>query len=277
MKKLLIVLCLVFAQNTFASSDYDKDIIVHNQTRDDKIKIVFTQLMEYYEQEDAHAFFNLVWEDRFIQDYMTFSEAIDEDFRKYEITSFDSWIDKIVSDGIKKYLHVRWEKRYETNDGDQQITQKGLSQFLFDEDNGQYKLIEIAGNHLWGNSLLEWKEEVAVIAGQEPDVIEVDGQVQDAGALPDLRITDASCAGINENVTFTIINDGEVAAVPLKYIEISNVVENGYSDPIDPGETVTVTYTASGGCNGTTFEIDPDNEIEEEDEDNNSAVGHGVI
>ena len=84
-----------------------------------------------------------------------------------EIINVDTWIDKITSDGVKRYLYVRWEKRYETNDGVNQLSQTGYSRFLFDEINGKYKLIELAGNNLWGNSLSEWMEEVPYIKGQE--------------------------------------------------------------------------------------------------------------
>jgi hypothetical protein len=278
MKKLLIILCLVFVNTLFASSDYDKDIIVLNQSRDDKVKIVFDQMMQAYEEEDSNAFFHFVWEDRFLQDYMTFSEAIDNDFRKYEIISFDSWIDKITTDGIKKYLYVKWEKRYETNDGSRQLTQKGYSRFLFDEMNGQYKLIEIAGNNLWGASLAEWTQEVPDIVGQEREVVIVENDegtkeevvAEQEDTLPDLIISNAVCQYNNNDVEITLKNQGEADAVPSKYIIVSNITGNGYPHTLAAGEEVTFTSQVDVSmCGGTTFEVDPDDEIEEEDEDNN--------
>jgi len=280
MKKLLILLFLILAQGIYASSDYDKDIIVLNQSRDDKVKIVFNEMMQYYEEEDENAFFNYVWEDRFIQDYMTFEEAIEKDFRNYEIISFDSWIDKITTDGIKKYLYVKWEKRYETNDGSRQITQKGYSRFLFDEMNGQYKLIEVAGNHLWGNSLAEWRDEVPDIVGQEKEVVVVqtdDGvqqevpeeEVIEEEKLPDLVITNAVCND-EENITITIYNQGEGDAVSPKYIKISEIMDNGYPGTLAAGEEGEVNSQTISICYGNTYTVDSDNEIEESDEDNNS-------
>jgi len=280
MKKLLILLLLIVASGTYASSDYDKDIIVLNQSRDDKVKIVFNEMMQYYEEEDENSFFNYVWEDRFLQDYITFEEAIEKDFRNYEIISFDSWIDKITTDGIKKYLYVRWEKRYETNDGSKQITKKGYSRFLFDEMNGQYKLIEVAGNHLWGDSLLEWRDEVPDIVGQEKEEIVVqtdDGNVQvveqeeqDPG-LPDLIISSAVCNS-DTNITITVKNQGEADAVSPKYVEVSGIMSNGYPGTIAAGDEVQITSDTISVCWGNSYEVDPDNEIDEEDENNNSYM-----
>lgn len=166
MKRVVLAFVFLFV-SLFANSDFDKEIIVFNQSRDDKVKIVFDELMRFYEEEDYHGFFDLVSEERFVQDYMTFSEAIDDDFRKYEIINIDKWIDKITSDGVKRFLYVRWEKRYETNDGSKEFFQRGYSRFLFDDVNGKYKLIELAGNNLWGASLAEWRDEVGGISGQE--------------------------------------------------------------------------------------------------------------
>jgi len=47
------------------------------------------------------------------------------------------------------------------------MTQQGFSRFLFDEVDGQYLLVELAGNSLFGASLREWLDEVPRIAGEE--------------------------------------------------------------------------------------------------------------
>ena len=274
MKKLVFILFVIV--NLIASSDYDKDIIVLDQSRDDKIRIVFSELMQYYEEEDSHAFFNLVSEERFIQDYMTFSEAIDEDFRKYEIITVDTWIDKITSDGVKRFLYVKWEKRYETNDGKTQLTQRGYSRFLFDEINGEYKLIELAGNHLWGNSLADWKEEVGTIAGQEPDEVQnSDGSVvSNDDGLPDLIISNIICGtSMVDPHTIVISNIGSadanpiIAIIPLTGIVSSSIEYNGV---LSAGTSENITYNGDCSPGYSMFEIDPDDFIEEEIESNNT-------
>lgn len=273
MKKLIILLAILV--NLFASSDYDKDIIVHDQSRDDKIKIVFSELMQYYEEEDSHSFFELISEERFIQDYMTFSEAIDEDFRKYEIINVDKWIDKITSDGVKRYLYVKWEKRYESNDGGTQLTQNGYSRFLFDEINGKYKLIELAGNHLWGNSLPDWKEEVPQIAGQE---IESNDSSLDDG-LPDLTVVAICSSGFGGAmpISITITNIGDVATTSGSIYYGGSAFFSSFEHVgnLNPGDSFVENKT--GDCyNGNTVIADPDDFITEEDEGNNTSSFSGL-
>lgn len=267
MKKIVLLIALVF--NIYASSDLDKDIIVLDQSRNDKVRIVFGELMQNYEEENSQAFFDLISEERFIQDYMTFSEAIDSDFRKYEIITVDTWIDKITTDGVKRYLYVKWEKRYETNDGMTQLNQKGYSRFLFDEINGQYKLIELAGNHLWGNSLSEWKEEVAQITGQEPDEVQDDDgdTIVSGGGLPDLTI---SVVADGSMCNVTISNIGKSAT--LGDIGFTgSLMPDTYYDSIPAGGSIT--FTAIGNCSsGILFEVDPDYMIDEEDDSNNTYL-----
>ncbi len=270
MKKIIILTALVFS--LYASSDYDKDIIVHDQTRDDKVTIVFNELMNFYEEEDSYGFFSLVSEDRFIQDYMTFNEAIDEDFRKFEIINVDKWIDKITSDGIKRYLYVRWEKRYETNTGNREILQKGYSSFLFDEVNGQYKLIELAGNHLWGGSLEDWKEEVRIIPNQEPET-------KTEAGLPDLTVVSTCPSGFGGampiNITITNVGDVSTTSGSIYYGGTAFFSSFEYIGNLNPGENVLINKT--GDCyNGNTVIVDPDDLIDEEDESNNTSTISGV-
>ena len=176
-KKIVIMMILVFSSFVYASSMYDKEIVVLDQSRNEKVKKVFREMMDRYEEKDLDGFFSYVSEDRFLQDYMTFYEAIEKDMREYDTLSIDTWVDKITDDGVKRFLYVRWEKRYDKVDSDTQIQKLGYSRFLFDEINGEYKLIELAGNNFWGESLKEWREEVPQIAGQEPE------------GMPDLTVT----------------------------------------------------------------------------------------
>ncbi len=162
----LILVCL-FTTTGFCDSSYDREMIVKDKTRAVQVEGVFKELMAAYEDEDARGFLDLVSDERFRQDYITFTDALYSDFRNYEIHNVDYWIDRVVPDHVKQFLYVRWEKRYENLDDGQQLTQQGFSRFLFDEVDGKYLLVELAGNHLWGASLQEWREEVPQISGQE--------------------------------------------------------------------------------------------------------------
>ncbi len=167
--KLCLMLILVgfFTATGFCASSYDRELIVKDKLRADQVESVFKKLMSAYEDEDARGFLDLVSDERFRQDYMTFTDALYSDFRNYEIRQVDYWIDRVVSDHIKQFLYVKWEKRYEDLDSMEQRTTRGYSRFLFDEIDGKYLLVELAGNPLFGGSLPEWLEEMPPIAGQE--------------------------------------------------------------------------------------------------------------
>lgn len=260
MKKVLL---FVIFLNIFSlvASEFDREIVVLNQTRNDKVKTVFTQMMTKYEEEDLTGFFTFVSEDRFNQDYMTFHEAIEEDLRVYDILNIDTWVNKITDDGVKRYLYVQWEKRYESTDSETEINQRGYSRFLFDEINGNYKLIELAGNNFWGASLPEWKEEVPEIAGQEPE----------NGLLPDLIITSAT--SFNGDTTILIKNQGDkdiTSSVTARNMDQGNSVV--HNNGIAIGEIVTVVIVMENASDGDTVTVDPNDEIEESDETNNNAI-----
>ncbi len=271
-KGLLLVLFLVFSSvASYAQSDFDKDIVVLNQSRSDKVKAVFKELMNYYEEEDEQGFFSLVSEDRFLQDFMLFSEAIEKDFRLYDILSFDYWIDKITDDGVKRYLYVKWEKRFQANNQATEQTKTGYSRFLFDEINGKYKLIELAGNNLWGDSLSEWKEEVPEIAGQE--TTPTDTTSPDTQALPDLTVEINYCDSGEVSFKIKNIGEGPTTSGSIEYnIMTSGISVSGtngtYSGNLEAGEEVTLTHTVD--CvylDGV--EVDQNDLIEESNENNN--------
>lgn len=277
MKKVILVFITTFSL-LFSSNDYDKDIIVLDQSRDDKVKIVFEEMMQAYEDEDYHEFFDFISEERFIQDYMTFTEAIDKDFRDYETISFDKWIDKITSDGVKKYLYVKWEKYYETNNGSNQATQNGYSRFLFDEINGEYKLIELAGNNLWGVSLKDWTDEVTTIPGQEAPTTTTSTSNTNK---PDLEVIGLTCNSFGE-AEFYIRNNGSADAnstIEYSYEQgfLFSAMTDTYSGPIFAGSTsslITQPICSSTMLAGDTVKIvvDPNDSISESNESNNTSI-----
>jgi len=165
---LALLLLVLFSTTVFADNTYDRELIVKgDKTRGMQVEATFKELMAAYEDEDAQGFLDLVSDDRFRQDYITFTDALYSDFRNYDINNVDYWIDRIVPDHVKQFLYVRWEKRYENLDDGQQMTTRGFSRFLFDDVEGKYMLVELAGNSLFGASLSEWNEELGQISGQE--------------------------------------------------------------------------------------------------------------
>ena len=292
-KNILLIIFLLFGSFAYAANDFDKNIIIHNQTRDDKVKSVFKKLMKYYEDEDETGFFSLISEDRFLQDFMLFEQAIEKDFRTYEILDFDYWIDKITSDGVKRYLYVKWEKRYELINGNNELTQRGYSRFLFDEINGKYKLIELAGNNLWGGSLAEWKEEIPHITGEEKYTQTEtsrgeqtpgtgDGENPEPSGQPDLIIVNATCTdnalANGSTITFNIKNQGtsgtQSGSIGWNATNGPDYGSGTYSGDLAAGATSPQLswQDYDYGCAGGTVTVDPDNFIQESDETNNDST-----
>lgn len=228
----LFVFSLMFSVvgGAFADNSYDRELIVTGDAnRSDQVEVVFKELMAAYEDEDARGFLDLVSDDRFRQDYITFTDALYSDFRHYEIHHIDYWIDRVVPDHVKRFLYVRWEKRYENLDDGEQLTMTGYSRFLFDDVDGDYLLVELAGNSLFGDSLPEWVEELAPISGQElqisdvttPDVVIKPGDVCDASHL-------SLCDGANCSSNGGYWYDGSCHNVPQPKADL--VITTAYQD-----------------------------------------------
>lgn len=297
-KNICFIFLLLFATSSFAASEYDKDIVVKNQTRNDKVKTVFKEMMKAYEEEDIDKFFSYVSEDRFLQDYMTFYDAIDKDMRIYDILNVDTWVNKIDKDGVKRFLYVRWTKRYESSkpvklnrsdlatSDENEIVQNGTTEFLFDEINGKYKLIKIAGNNFWGRSLKEWKEEVGDISGQESKEIagdNVNGEYQNGGGstaaveLPDLTIECVQIDNYNYKIKISNIGSGDTTEglIHYKYLDVDYMTrEDTYPANISAGDSIIM--DGSGGTvnsycyDGGFGEVNPLHSVAESNYDNNT-------
>ena len=257
-----------FSVTAFADSSYDRELIVQDKTRAMKVESTFKELMAAYEDEDARGFLDLVSDERFRQDYITFTDALYSDFRNYEIHHVDYWIDRVVPDHVKQFLYVRWEKRYENLDDGQQLTTTGSSRFLFDDVDGKYQLVELAGNNLFGGSLQEWTEEVPQIAGQE--VV-----VAGAGDLPDLIVTYVSDDGYIIN--YTVQNIGTAPSsecqIDCEYTPIFGgppIHDTGVVAPLAVGEVRSGTLNADYPTS-ITLTIDSTNVVAESNEDNNTS------
>jgi hypothetical protein len=262
-KKILIIFALLFVTIGFSASQFDKEIIVLNQSRNDKVVSVFKAMMKAYEEEDLSGFFSYVSEDRFIQDYMTFYDAIEKDMRVYDILNVDTWVDKITDDGIKRYLYVRWDKRYQSTTSDNELSKKGYSRFLFDEVNGKYKLIGLAGNNFWGGSLSEWTQDMPQIAGQE----------KENSGLPDLIIVNAMVDAQNIQTIVTVKNQGTADAVlPFSVLNQSSNLSAIFTNGVPAGASVIINIINDQDVSsGDLIIVDSNNNIIESNENNNQA------
>ncbi|GAB6097243.1 hypothetical protein JCM14469_34970 [Desulfatiferula olefinivorans] len=289
-----------------AENSFERELVVKDQTRSMKVESVFKELIKAYEDEDARSFLDRVSDERFRQDYITFTDALYNDFRTYDIHRVDYWIDRIVPDNVKHFLYVKWEKRYESLDTGRQNTGQGYSRFLFDEVNGKYLLVEMAGNSLFGGSLREWNDELPRIPGAVASAPSPDGSpcapgslggctaadcalnggywydnrcnaTPQAGGLPDLRIVDLSYSVLspdNYQINYSVSNIGTAPTTMTTYLIWPSDSGPPGSEEIPvlaAGQTYTQEVLSSyAPLQGGTAEIDSDRQIEESNEDNNT-------
>lgn len=282
----LVVFALMFSVVgvAFADNSYDRElIVVGDNTRSDQVETVFKDLMAAYEDEDAQGFLDLVSDDRFRQDYITFTDALYSDFRHYEIHHIDYWIDRVVPDHVKRFLYVRWEKRYENLDDGEQLTMTGYSRFLFDDVDGDYLLVELAGNSLFGDSLPEWVEEVGPISGQEIVIDEVKAGPADLivesavlNCNPDTSGSVVTHVSYNPVVVCRVRNIGGTESGPCQLqIDLYKDSYTASVSSLSPGETEEITFANvnSDSCpNGQSQDratVDYFNSVVEGNESNN--------
>jgi hypothetical protein len=253
-----------------AESSFDRELVVKTQERAAKVEQVLKQLLGAYANEDARDFLDYVSEDRFRQDYLTFTDALYQDFRTYEIHRVDYWVDRVVADHVKQFLYVKWEKRYETLDDARQLNETGYSRFVFDEVEGKYLLIELAGNDLFGASLPEWTEETPSIPGQEVTVSST------PAGQADLVMQSAVLA--YGNYEFYITNQG-TAAAPSSTLQMSDpatplpsAIPGVVAVPsIAAGQTIYLAPKDAGGAAFQTYVLDSLNAVNESNEGNNTG------
>ncbi len=262
------VLCLILLTTLcYGESSFDRELIIKNQARATKVESVLKNLLRSYENEDAREFLDYVSEDRFRHDYLTFTDALYEDFRTYEIHQVEYWVDRVVADHVKQFLFVRWKKRYEMLDDGQQLKASGFSRFVFDEVNGKYLLIELAGNDLFGSSLAEWTSETPAIPGQESTSAKADLVMSCATFIPGPSIVD-------DQHHFYIKNQGTVVA-GTSVLRVENEVWGAQLDfsinvpSILPGQTVHVEDAVHSRFQN--YRLDFTSVVSESNENNNTG------
>lgn len=231
MGKLLVALCCLMAVlgNAYAATAYDREIVVIDKSRQAVVEEQLKKLLRAYQEEDPKTFLEYVSEDRFRQDYITFEDALYEDLRNYEIHRVDYWTDRVVKSGFAYMIYVNWKKRYEDLDNAKQMSQEGFSRFTFDEINGDYVLVELAGDDLFGASYASWTEQTPTIVGARREApSEFGGLGNNSNSSPNPTTTPASKAdlvpvdamlltGTPEHVYYLEVNNaGQAASGPFR-------------------------------------------------------------
>ena len=150
----------LFSTLLMADSASDRTTRPLDNSAEELVKESFRALVSAYTDKDIAAFMDNVNEENFQQDYITFDDAIRQDFRVYNVFNLDYWFNQMIPDGNKlMYINVRWSKEYESLKSSKPLLKNGQSWFLFAKVEGSYKLIGMAGKPMWGESRNEWLQE----------------------------------------------------------------------------------------------------------------------
>jgi len=162
MKSVLITV-LLLSTLLFADSGSDRTTRALDNSPEELAKESFRTLVSAYLDKDIETFMDQVSEEKFQQDYITFDDAIRQDFRVYNLLNLNYWFDQITPDGENLiYMKVRWNKEYESITSSKLHRKLGVSWFLFIKSDKTYKLIGMAGQAMWGESRNEWLQETPI-------------------------------------------------------------------------------------------------------------------
>lgn len=236
MRILIFIMVFIVQLNAGTSdtaSSYDKNIIVRDQNRNNKIVALFEKLIKHYKSSNYVEFIKEISQDKFIGDYELFTEALDDDMRDYDIHSITYRINSILPSGYKgsvsRILNVTWQKRYTYLGGANLLsehTSTGTAILQFDEVNGDYKLIRISGDLLFGSSSAELQNDIPK-----------DGSLKTQ--KPDLEVTNINLTNFNvsskiqddeaQSITLTIINNGDALISQAFFISLEFGNDDGDS------------------------------------------------
>ena len=140
-KNILLVLVLVFSLSSYSLAG-----------ESEKVEKAFNQMVQAYKNENIKGFFRHVKENGFQKDFLSFFDNVQQNMTDNDTLNIDTWVDKITSDKNRRFLYVKWDKRYLSVNSNTELTQNGQSVFLFAKTKkGKYKLLDFGGDVLFGN------------------------------------------------------------------------------------------------------------------------------
>jgi len=137
LKKILLVFVILFS---FSYAVDKKE--VDNQ----KVEKAFKQMVRAYKNKNLKAFISHISENKFQGDFLDFVDSVENDMRVNRVINVDVWIDKITTDGKKRFLYITWNKIHDSTKIDGEIRTEGKSMFLFEKFKKRYKLINFEGD-----------------------------------------------------------------------------------------------------------------------------------
>ena len=142
LKNMLLVFCLMF------SLAYGVD---KKEMDNQKVEKALNQMIKSYKNKNLKVFVSHILENKFQGDFLDFVEEVQNDMRVNTVMSIDVWVDKITTDGKKRFLYITWNKIHTSIEMDGEITTDGKSMLLFQKSKKRYGLIDFKGAPLFGN------------------------------------------------------------------------------------------------------------------------------
>jgi hypothetical protein len=137
LKKILLAFVILFS---FSYAVDTKEL--DNQ----KVEKSFKQMIRAYKNKNLKVFISYISENKFQGDFLDFVDSVENDMRVNRVISMDVWIDKITTDGKKRFLYITWNKTHNSTKTDGEIRTEGKSIFLFENFKKRYKLINFEGD-----------------------------------------------------------------------------------------------------------------------------------
>ena len=142
LKKILLAFVILFS---FSYAVDTKEL--DNQ----KVEKSFKQMIRAYKNKNLKVFVSYISENKFQGDFLDFVDSVENDMRVNRVISMDVWIDKITTDGKKRFLYITWNKTHDSAKIDGEIRAEGKSMFLFENFKKRYKLINFEGDPFFSN------------------------------------------------------------------------------------------------------------------------------
>jgi len=114
-------------------------------------KRALADLVYNFEQENFFDFFNLI-SDRMDRAYLDFKGMVENDFRSFDATRIQYFIDDIEAEGNVVAINFHWDRTWQATGmlSPAPTLMQGVTQFIFEIEDGEAKLGDQTGGVLFG-------------------------------------------------------------------------------------------------------------------------------
>jgi len=237
------------------------------QKPDDAVEAVLEKMKDFYEQESIDRFINLF--SYSYPDRVKFQEAIQNDFYNYKNIRLFYRIDRrtFESDFEGAIWDVYWERNGDSRTGSSFNDSANIT-MRFDKEGGVWLISGLRNNTIFGSSLLSQPE----LAVSSADILFTDGLATQVYVAATVHNTGNTAAN---NVVVAFYGNGAGFGGPWTLQGTKTISTIGAGSQ---ATTATILFTGTTGFNHYyKIVVDPDSQIPETDETNNSSTATYVF